>query len=131
MIITYASELVGNAEESWKYFKQRFSQFMAVKDTELMNNTGKVTLLTLSQMLIQDLFGRKERLFPGPLCRSKMNRVFRGNNNKEILILNLHMRRKTLTHIQSPSVSQQGTAASIFKNQLNTYAPILSGKYMS
>lgn len=45
-VITYATELVGNTEESWKYFKQWFSQFMAVTDTKLMNNTGKVTLLT-------------------------------------------------------------------------------------
>lgn len=48
MFITYATELVGNTEESWKYFKQWFSQFMAMTDTELMNDTGKVTLLTLS-----------------------------------------------------------------------------------
>lgn len=45
-VITYATEFVGNTEESWKYFKQWFSQFMAVTDTKLMNNTGKVTSLT-------------------------------------------------------------------------------------
>lgn len=47
-VITYTTEFVGNSEESWKYFKQCFSQFIAVTDTKLMNNTGKVILLTLS-----------------------------------------------------------------------------------
>lgn len=59
-VITYATELVGNTEESWKYFKQWFSQFMAVTDTKLMNNTGKVTSLTLTDTYPRPFWQREE-----------------------------------------------------------------------